>query len=371
MRREAPRPRLHQPRYSALLTGAAITSHQHMHRKTWNCGTPPSRSAAGTFGALGPNKPTTTYALPSPHSQLFLPLNLHGCTTTSLFSFPSLTRTCTPGPTYTRRFSHTQRTRSSPRQDDVRTIFISGFPADVRDRELHNMLRYVPGYEACQMNWKTGQPQVGAATGACLCACRPVCVCMHVCLCLGAFVRERMCARVRGENLREGEFVDACALVHVCPYACACVHVHASMCMCSHVAVDACIDGARMHKLLCLHARVSACSCLHACAANCARARACPRTVLQPAILHAPTQPLSPVGPNPSPALCWPPSSLPRRALRYSTPRLPRASRRTSSAAPSLTTSPPSGRRWRAKTCTSRCGRPGQLPGSCMAGFRA
>lgn len=42
----------------------------------------------------------------------------------------------------------------------MRTVFISGFPADVRDRELHNMLRYLPGYEACQMNWKTGQPQV-------------------------------------------------------------------------------------------------------------------------------------------------------------------------------------------------------------------
>ncbi|KIY93656.1 hypothetical protein MNEG_14306 [Monoraphidium neglectum] len=50
-------------------------------------------------------------------------------------------------------------TSSAGLQDDVRTIFISGFPADVRDRELHNMLRYVPGYEACQMNWKTGQPQ--------------------------------------------------------------------------------------------------------------------------------------------------------------------------------------------------------------------
>jgi hypothetical protein len=47
----------------------------------------------------------------------------------------------------------------------VRTVFISGFPPDVHDRELHNLLRYVPGYEACQMSWKTGQPQVGAARG--------------------------------------------------------------------------------------------------------------------------------------------------------------------------------------------------------------
>ncbi|KAI8464985.1 MAG: hypothetical protein J3K34DRAFT_388206 [Monoraphidium minutum] len=50
-------------------------------------------------------------------------------------------------------------TSSVSLQDEVRTIFISGFPPDVRDRELHNLLRYLPGYEACQMNWKTGQPQ--------------------------------------------------------------------------------------------------------------------------------------------------------------------------------------------------------------------
>jgi hypothetical protein len=44
--------------------------------------------------------------------------------------------------------------------DDIRTVFISGFPLDVRERELHNMLRMMPGFEACQMNWKAGAPQV-------------------------------------------------------------------------------------------------------------------------------------------------------------------------------------------------------------------
>lgn len=35
----------------------------------------------------------------------------------------------------------------------------AGFPLDVKDRELNNLLRYMPGYEACQMNWRSGQPQ--------------------------------------------------------------------------------------------------------------------------------------------------------------------------------------------------------------------
>lgn len=31
--------------------------------------------------------------------------------------------------------------------DEVRTLFITGFPADVKERELNNMLRFLPGYE--------------------------------------------------------------------------------------------------------------------------------------------------------------------------------------------------------------------------------
>lgn len=41
--------------------------------------------------------------------------------------------------------------------DEPRTVFITGFPPDVKERELNNMLRFVPGYEASQMNWKNGQ----------------------------------------------------------------------------------------------------------------------------------------------------------------------------------------------------------------------
>lgn len=29
--------------------------------------------------------------------------------------------------------------------DEVRTIFVTGFPADVKERELNNMLRFVHG----------------------------------------------------------------------------------------------------------------------------------------------------------------------------------------------------------------------------------
>lgn len=38
-----------------------------------------------------------------------------------------------------------------------RTVFLTGFPNDVKERELNNMLRFMPGYEASQMNWKGGQ----------------------------------------------------------------------------------------------------------------------------------------------------------------------------------------------------------------------
>ncbi|XP_008782084.1 cell wall integrity protein scw1 [Phoenix dactylifera] len=42
--------------------------------------------------------------------------------------------------------------------DEVRTIFISGLPADVKERELHNLLRWLPGFDASQINFKAEQP---------------------------------------------------------------------------------------------------------------------------------------------------------------------------------------------------------------------
>eukprot|EP00891_Asterochloris_glomerata_P004342 jgi/Astpho2/4342/Aster-07431 len=43
--------------------------------------------------------------------------------------------------------------------DEVRTVFITGFPDDIKERELNNLLRFLPGYEASQMNYKNGQAQ--------------------------------------------------------------------------------------------------------------------------------------------------------------------------------------------------------------------
>eukprot|EP01024_Parvocaulis_polyphysoides_P054167 TRINITY_DN545_c0_g1_i1.p1 TRINITY_DN545_c0_g1~~TRINITY_DN545_c0_g1_i1.p1 ORF type:complete len:334 (-),score=56.16 TRINITY_DN545_c0_g1_i1:3544-4545(-) len=43
--------------------------------------------------------------------------------------------------------------------DEIRTIFITGFPPDVKERELNNLLRFLHGYKASQMNWKNGQAQ--------------------------------------------------------------------------------------------------------------------------------------------------------------------------------------------------------------------
>ncbi|KAL0441284.1 UNVERIFIED_CONTAM: RNA-binding protein with multiple splicing 2 [Sesamum radiatum] len=45
-----------------------------------------------------------------------------------------------------------------PPSDEVRTIFISGLPEDVKERELQNLLRWLPGYEASQVNFKGEHP---------------------------------------------------------------------------------------------------------------------------------------------------------------------------------------------------------------------
>lgn len=40
--------------------------------------------------------------------------------------------------------------------DEVRTVFVTGFPPDVKERELNNLMRFIPGYEvsdaACLLN---------------------------------------------------------------------------------------------------------------------------------------------------------------------------------------------------------------------------
>lgn len=60
-----------------------------------------------------------------------------------------------------------------------RTVFITGFPNDVKERELNNMLRFMPGYEASQMNWKNGQVSSRGGTHPSTIALRP-CACTLV-----------------------------------------------------------------------------------------------------------------------------------------------------------------------------------------------
>lgn len=52
--------------------------------------------------------------------------------------------------------------------DEVRTVFVTGFPQDVKERELNNICRFLPGYEASQMHFRNDQAQGFAlfATGA-------------------------------------------------------------------------------------------------------------------------------------------------------------------------------------------------------------
>lgn len=45
-----------------------------------------------------------------------------------------------------------------PSISKIRTVFITGLPGDVKERELHNLLRWLPGFEASQINFKAEQP---------------------------------------------------------------------------------------------------------------------------------------------------------------------------------------------------------------------
>jgi len=43
---------------------------------------------------------------------------------------------------------------------EVRTLFISGFPDDTKEREIHNLFRFFTGYEGCILNSKDGKAPV-------------------------------------------------------------------------------------------------------------------------------------------------------------------------------------------------------------------
>eukprot|EP00245_Coleochaete_scutata_P018677 TRINITY_DN9848_c0_g1_i3.p1 TRINITY_DN9848_c0_g1~~TRINITY_DN9848_c0_g1_i3.p1 ORF type:complete len:459 (+),score=72.18 TRINITY_DN9848_c0_g1_i3:264-1640(+) len=42
--------------------------------------------------------------------------------------------------------------------EEIRTIFVLGFPTDVKEQEFWNILKWWPGYEACMMDFKGEQP---------------------------------------------------------------------------------------------------------------------------------------------------------------------------------------------------------------------
>eukprot|EP00218_Dolichomastix_sp_CCMP3274_P013700 CAMPEP_0170141788 /NCGR_PEP_ID=MMETSP0033_2-20121228/7224_1 /TAXON_ID=195969 /ORGANISM="Dolichomastix tenuilepis, Strain CCMP3274" /LENGTH=346 /DNA_ID=CAMNT_0010378075 /DNA_START=17 /DNA_END=1057 /DNA_ORIENTATION=- len=48
---------------------------------------------------------------------------------------------------------------------EVMTVFVSNFPPDVKERELTNLLRWVPGYVACQMHSKPSMDGIVRPTG--------------------------------------------------------------------------------------------------------------------------------------------------------------------------------------------------------------
>jgi RNA recognition motif-containing protein len=46
----------------------------------------------------------------------------------------------------------TKRTKEPQAFEELRTLFISGLPADIKEREVHNLMRFFPGYEGCVLN---------------------------------------------------------------------------------------------------------------------------------------------------------------------------------------------------------------------------
>ena len=61
---------------------------------------------------------------------------------------------------------HDSMVGASPlRENDIRTVFIRGFPEDAKDRELHNIVRLWPGYEGCHMVRKGDRASARATIG--------------------------------------------------------------------------------------------------------------------------------------------------------------------------------------------------------------
>jgi RNA recognition motif-containing protein len=53
----------------------------------------------------------------------------------------------------------TKRPKTYPPREEIKTLFVSGFPTDVHEREIHNLFRFFSGYEGCILNLETPQKQ--------------------------------------------------------------------------------------------------------------------------------------------------------------------------------------------------------------------
>jgi RNA recognition motif-containing protein len=38
-------------------------------------------------------------------------------------------------------------------EEEVKTLFVSGLPDDIKEREIHNLFRIYDGYETCQLKY--------------------------------------------------------------------------------------------------------------------------------------------------------------------------------------------------------------------------
>jgi len=48
-----------------------------------------------------------------------------------------------------------QKVNKRPKEqgfEELRTLFLSGLPTDIKEREIHNLMRFFPGYEGCVLN---------------------------------------------------------------------------------------------------------------------------------------------------------------------------------------------------------------------------
>ncbi len=48
-------------------------------------------------------------------------------------------------------------------EEEVKTLFVSGLPDDIKEREIHNLFRSYDGYETCQLKYSGRGFQVSFA----------------------------------------------------------------------------------------------------------------------------------------------------------------------------------------------------------------